>query len=76
MFGYSHLPFSTSFTPVFNGETETFTLFIEQSQDLDFHIKQLLNFNFDITQNTGLDFYIEEEENVEFTIDQFPRVIL
>lgn len=43
MFGFSHLPFSTSFTPTFNGAEEFFTLFIDQSDDFILYIDQGLD---------------------------------
>jgi hypothetical protein len=40
MFGYSHLPFSTSFTESFNGVQESFVLYIDQSSDFNLFIEQ------------------------------------
>lgn len=76
MFGFSHLPFSTLYTPVFNGEEESFIMFIDQGQDLDFNVKQLLGFNLDIKQNLDSELFIEEQEDVDFTVQKFPGVTL
>lgn len=76
MFGFSHLPFSTLYTPVFNGETESLVMFIEQGQDLDLDVKQFFGFNLDIKQNLDSQLFIEEEENIDFIVQKFPRVTL
>lgn len=76
MFGFSHLPFSTLYTPVFNGEEESFIMIIDQGENLHFNIKQSLGFNLDIEQQLSQDLYIEEEENVDFSLRKFPGVTL
>jgi hypothetical protein len=76
MFGFSHLPFSTLFTPVFNGEIDSFEMFIDQGTSLDFDIKQTTGFNLDIKQQSLSELYIEEEEVVGFKIQKSPGVIL
>lgn len=40
MFGYSHLPFSTSLTPLYNGNSEVFILYVDQARDLLFYLEQ------------------------------------
>jgi hypothetical protein len=50
MFGYSHLPFSTSFTESFNGVQESFVLYIDQSSDFNLFIEQELNLDMFLEQ--------------------------
>jgi hypothetical protein len=76
MFGFSHLPFSTLFTPVHNGEVESFDMFIDQGMALNFDIEQLAGFQLDIEQGLSSDLYIEEQEDVSFTIQRSPGATL
>lgn len=43
MFGFSHLPFCTSISPLYNGQTELFVLYVDQSVDIGFLIARELD---------------------------------
>lgn len=75
LYGHSQI-FSTSLTPVFNGEQEDLEMFIDIGETLNFDIKQSTGFNLDIKQQLLSDLYIEEEEDVSFKVQKFPGVIL
>ena len=75
LYGHSQI-FSTSLTPVFNGEQESLEMYIDKGETLHFDIKQSQGFNLDIEQQLFQDLYIEEEEDVGFTVQKFPGVTL
>lgn len=75
LYGHSQI-FSTSLTPVFNGEREDLEMSIDMGETLNFDIKQSTGFNLDIKQQLLSDLYIEEEEDVSFKVQKFPGVIL
>lgn len=43
MFGFSHLPFSSTFTATYNGLEETFVLYIDQGIGFDLFIEEEIN---------------------------------
>jgi hypothetical protein len=50
MFGFSHLPFSTSLTTTYNGIEESFVLYIDQRSDFNLYIDQELDLNMFLEQ--------------------------
>lgn len=51
MFGYCHLPFSTSYTPTFNGEIFNFILDIGHTNNLDLPIRRSVSFVLNIEKD-------------------------
>jgi hypothetical protein len=62
MFGYSHLPFSTSETPLLNGDILNFILYISQNPSFILNIQEQLDLILSIqTQNPDFVLNIQEE---------------
>lgn len=76
MFGFSHLPFSTLYTPLFNGEIESFSMYIEQGLGYDFDINLDQDFTIDVNGYLNSNLYIDTEEDLVLTIQRFPGAIL
>ena len=52
MFGFSHLPYSTSDTVFFNGEVFGFILNVGISQNLPFYVEKEISFILNIQQDS------------------------
>lgn len=76
MFGFSHLPFSTSLTPTYNGSTENFILYIKQDEIFPLFIDQELDFLFYITQDSNFNLFINQEEELLLKLQKLESAAL